>query len=77
VSVAAAARTLTYRVQNLNAEQKKFENGMSTNFFVLQRQDELDGARTAELQAQINFAKAITAYEKATGLLLKFRLLDF
>ena len=30
---------------------------MSTNFFVLQRADELDTARSAELQARITYAK--------------------
>ena len=74
--VAAAEKTRIYREKNLEAEQKKFENGMSTNFFVLQRQDELDAARSAELQAQIGYAKAITAYEKAAGHLLEARKLS-
>jgi len=49
---------------------------MSTNFFVLQRQDELDTAKAAELRGRIDFTKAITALDKAVGTLLEARKLD-
>lgn len=75
-AVKAFEKTRIFREKNLEAEQKKFENGMSTNFFVLQRQDELDTARTNELSARIEFAKAITALDKAVGTLLEARKLD-
>ncbi|MFN8009966.1 MAG: TolC family protein [Holophagaceae bacterium] len=74
--VKAAEKTRIFREKNLEAEQKKFENGMSTNFFVLQRQDELDQARSSELQAQITYAKAVTSLEKAVGNLLEARKLE-
>ncbi len=74
--VRAAEKTRIFRERNLEAEQKKFENGMSTNFFVLQRQDELDQARSSELQAQITYAKAATSLEKAVGNLLEARKLE-
>ncbi len=74
--VRAAEKTRIFREKNLQAEQKKFENGMSTNFFVLQRQDELDQARSSELQAQIAYAKAVTSLEKAVGNLLEARKLE-
>ena len=76
-TVAASEKTRVFREKNLEAEQKKFENGMSTNFFVLQRQDELDQAKAQELQARINYAKAATALEKANGNLLEARGLQF
>ena len=72
-TVAASEKTRVFREKNLEAEQKKFENGMSTNFFVLQRQDELDQSKAQELQARINYAKAATALEKANGNLLEAR----
>lgn len=72
-TVAASEKTRVFREKNLEAEQKKFENGMSTNFFVLQRQDELDQAKAAELQARINYAKASTALAKASGNLMEAR----
>lgn len=74
--VAAAEKTRIYREKNLDAEKKKFDNGMSTNFFVLQRADELDTAKANELQAQINYAKAVTALEQALGTLLEARKLE-
>jgi len=71
--VDAARKTRTFREKDLEAEQKKFENGMSTNFLVLSKQSDLDTARSAELQAQITYAKAVTALEKAVGNLLEAR----
>ncbi|MBS1767446.1 MAG: TolC family protein [Acidobacteria bacterium] len=71
--VAAAEKTRQYQEQALDAEQKKFENGMSTNFLVLQQQTALTNARTAEIQAKINYATGVTALEKAMGHLLEAR----
>ncbi|HTL98794.1 MAG TPA: TolC family protein [Holophagaceae bacterium] len=71
--VAAAEKTRQYQEQALDAEQKKFENGMSTNFLVLQQQTALTNARTAEIQAKINYANGVTALEKAMGHLLEAR----
>ena len=74
--VAAAEKTRYFREKDLEAEQKKFENGMSTNFLVLSKQNDLDTAKSNELQSQINYAKAITALEKALGHLLEARKLE-
>ncbi len=71
--VAAAEKTRQYQEQALDAEQKKFDNGMSTNFLVLQQQTALTNARTAEIQAKINYATGVTALEKAMGHLLEAR----
>ena len=75
--VDAAKTTRVFREKDLDAEQKKFENGMSTNFLVLQKQTDLDAARSAELQAQINYAKSVTALEQSMGNLLEARNLAF
>ncbi|NTV74272.1 MAG: TolC family protein [Holophaga sp.] len=71
--VKAAEKTRYYQQKNLEAEQKKFENGMSTNFVVLQVMTNLDNAKSAELQAQINYAKVVTALEQAVGNLMEAR----
>ncbi|WP_306601283.1 TolC family protein [Geothrix sp. 21YS21S-2] len=71
--VKAAEKTRYYQQKNLEAEQKKFENGMSTNFVVLQVMTNLDNAKSAELQAQINYAKVVTALEQAVGNLMQAR----
>ncbi len=66
-SVEALGKALEFREKSLEAEATKLENGLSTSFFVLQRQGELDQARTALAQAKITFRKAHTAFYKAIG----------
>ena len=46
---------------------------MSTNFLILSKQNDLDSAKSAEVQAQITYAKAVTFMEKAVGNLLEAR----
>ena len=46
---------------------------MSTNFLVLSKMTDLDNAKSAEVQAQIAYAKFVTALEKAVGNLLEAR----
>ena len=54
---------------SLDAEQKKFEVGMTTSYFIVQAQRDLAQARANELQAIIDFNKAIVAVERAQGTL--------
>ena len=49
---------------------------MSTNFLVLSKLNDLNTAKGNELQAQITYAKAVTALEKALGHLLEARKLE-
>jgi HAE1 family hydrophobic/amphiphilic exporter-1 len=49
--------------QRLDAEQKRFEVGMSTNFNVIQAQRDLAVARNSELQAQLDYQLALIAFE--------------
>ena len=74
--VSASEKTRIFREKDLEAEQKKFENGMSTNFLVLSKQNDLDTAKSNELQSRIGYAKAVTALEKAQGSLLEARKLS-
>lgn len=67
--VEAADKALVFRQQSLDAEMSKLENGMSTSFFVLQRQEELDQARTADLEARISAERARTDLKRAMGTL--------
>lgn len=55
--------------QRLEAEQKKFEVGMTTSYFVVQSQRDLAQARANELQAIVDYNKAIVAVERAQGTL--------
>ncbi|HSY51779.1 MAG TPA: TolC family protein [Thermoanaerobaculia bacterium] len=59
--------------ENVNAERKRYENGMSTNFQVLTIQQQLSDARGAELNALVGYNKAIAAYHRAVGDLLEVR----
>ncbi|MBI2835393.1 MAG: TolC family protein [Acidobacteria bacterium] len=62
VESASAARQLAER--RLEAEQSKFEVGMSTNFFVVQAQRDLADAQNAELRALLDYRKALVDFER-------------
>ena len=69
-SVAAAEKARVLAERNLDAEQKKFANGMSTNFQVTKIQDDLAAAQVSELQARVSYHLAIVQYQVAVGSLL-------
>jgi outer membrane protein TolC len=71
--VRAAAKFRDLAQQALEAEQRKFLNGTSSNFIVAQRQADLASARQAELAALIGHRKSSTALEAAMGVLLEER----
>jgi outer membrane protein len=62
VQAAQAARELAEK--KLEAEQSKFEVGMSTNYFVVQAQRDLRDAQNAELRAILNYRKALVELER-------------
>ncbi len=66
----AAQKTRILREKDLEAEKKKFKNGMSTNFLISQKEDELAKARVNELNAIIRYKKALLDLEKQMGILL-------
>lgn len=53
----------------LAAEEDRFENGLSTNFLVLTRQNDLSRARLDEISALTDFGRARTELARATGTL--------
>ena len=57
-------------VRRLDAEQKKFEVGMSTSFMIVQAQRDLAQAEANELRALIDYVKAIAAFERVRGTIL-------
>jgi outer membrane protein TolC len=62
VEAAQAARELAQK--QLEAEQSKFEVGMSTNYNVIQSQRDLATAQNNELQAVLNYRKALVELER-------------
>lgn len=72
-SVRAAGKFRKLAERSLDAEQRRFLNGTSDNFYVAQRQNDLAGARLAELAALVQHRKAATALRAAMGVLLEHR----
>jgi outer membrane protein TolC len=62
VDAARAARQLAER--RLEAEQSKFEVGMSTNFFVVQAQRDLADAQNTELRATLDYLRSQVDFER-------------
>lgn len=62
VQATQAAREFSERT--LEAEQSKFEVGMSTNYFVVQAQRDLATAQNNELQAVLAYRKALVELER-------------
>lgn len=61
VEATRASRSLAER--RLEAEEKKFQAGMTTSFLVFQAQRDLNLARNNELQALIDYLKSVVDYE--------------
>jgi outer membrane protein TolC len=62
VEAARAARELAER--QLEAEESKFEVGMSTNFLVVQSQRDLFDAQINELRARLDYQKSLVDFER-------------
>jgi outer membrane protein TolC len=59
--------------KQLEAEMKKLNVGMSTNYFVLQYQDLLATARSAEMRSLVDYNVAVANIAKVTGTTLENR----
>jgi len=57
--------------KNLDAERKRYENGMSSSFRVLQIQEDLTQARSREVSAITTYRTALAGYYRSIGLLLE------
>lgn len=62
VASSKAARELA--AERLDAEQKKFAAGMSTNYLVTQAQRDLADQEVAEIQAVANYAKSVVNFQR-------------
>ncbi|GEM_PF-13855 len=65
--LASAAAASLLAEQQAASESRKFQNGLSTVFLVLQRQTELLTARMRELLAQTDLNKSIAELQRVTG----------
>lgn len=57
--------------EKLESETRLFQNGESTNFLVLTRQNELLDARRRAVVAQLDYNKAVARFEQASGTTLE------
>jgi outer membrane protein len=64
-NTAVKARVL--QEQTLDAEQKKYALGASTNFLVIQAQRDLATAQSTEVTARSTYSKAKVQLDQATG----------
>ena len=69
-AISAAVKSRELAERNLDAEQKKYLNGMSTAFQVVKIQDDLASAQASELQARVYYRQAEAVYRTAVGSLL-------
>ena len=69
--VRAAQVNVRLQREKLSAEQKKFENGMSTSFQVLSFQNDLASAESRENQAIVDYNKSLAELERVKGTLLR------
>jgi outer membrane protein TolC len=63
IEATRASRALAEK--RLEAEEKKFQAGMTSSFLVIQAQRDLSLARNNELQATIDYLKSVVDYETA------------
>ena len=69
--IEAATKASELSERRLEAEQKKFDLGASTIRFVLEEQRNVAQAQTDELQAIVNYTKALVDIDRAMGMTLK------
>ena len=87
LNAAAALETTGQRIESsraareateiqLSAEKDRYAAGLSTNFLVLTRQNDLSRARLDEIAARTDYRKALAEMARATGSLLRDRRID-
>jgi outer membrane protein len=69
----AAQVNTRLQIEKLEAEQKKYENGMSTAFQVLQFQTDLTEAKRRENLAVVGYNKSLVELDRVLGILLDTR----
>ena len=70
------AKNPTPMLAMLDAERERYAVGMSTNFLVLTRQNELARARLDEIASLYDYRNARTSVARATGTLLEDHGID-
>jgi outer membrane protein len=69
-SIDAARASVRFQERSLEAERKRYENGMSSSFEITRIQDDLTQARSREVSAVVAYRRAVADFQRATGQLL-------
>ncbi|HVS00423.1 MAG TPA: TolC family protein, partial [Thermoanaerobaculia bacterium] len=69
--IEAARKAREFQEKNLDAQKKRYENGMSTSFEITRVQDDLTQARSSEVSATIAYRTALIEYYRTIGKLLE------
>jgi HAE1 family hydrophobic/amphiphilic exporter-1 len=72
----AAEAATKYARQQLEGEEKKFEAGLQSTYFVLQRQNQLSFALVSELQAKADYNKSIANLHRVMSTTLSNNSID-
>lgn len=68
--IEAARASVRFQDRSLDAERKRYENGMSSSFEITRIQQDLTAARSRLVTAIIAYRTALTTFQQATGQLL-------
>jgi outer membrane protein TolC len=74
--VEAAQKSRELAERTLDAEQKKYQLGASTIFFVIQAQRDLAAAQSAEVASLVNLMQAKVEFDRALGRTLEVNRID-
>jgi HAE1 family hydrophobic/amphiphilic exporter-1 len=66
-SIVASRAAREAAERNVEAERRRYENGMTTNFQVLRVQQDLSDTRIRELNALVGYNQAVSRYHRAVG----------
>lgn len=66
----AARASVRFQELTLDAEKKRYENGMSSSFNITRIQQDVTAARSRQVTAIIAYRTALTRFQQATGQLL-------
>ena len=74
--IEAARASRVFQERNLDAERKRYENGMSTSYRINEIQEDLALARSREVTAVTTYRRALADYYLATGRMLEEKGID-
>lgn len=69
--IEAAKASRVFQERNLDAERKRYENGMSTSFQITQIQEDVTEARRREVFAINNYRRVLADFQRSIGRLLE------